>query len=50
MKVPDYSVVYSNGTCRVDKRPVAEQLKYKGLARQIDVLRRMIPSNPAKFM
>jgi dynactin-6 len=46
--VPDYTVVFSNGMRRTDKRGVAE-LKNKGLARQIDVLRRMIPSNPAKF-
>ncbi|KAK3900895.1 trimeric LpxA-like protein [Staphylotrichum tortipilum] len=46
--VPDFTVVYSNGLRRTDKRGVAE-LKNKGLARQIDVLRRMIPSNPAKF-
>ncbi|KAK4127278.1 trimeric LpxA-like protein [Parathielavia appendiculata] len=46
--VPDLTVVYSNGMRRTDKREVAE-LKNKGIARQIDVLRRMIPSNPAKF-
>ncbi|KAK3292648.1 uncharacterized protein B0H64DRAFT_233616 [Chaetomium fimeti] len=46
--VPDFTVVYSNGLRRTDKRGVAE-LKNKGLARQIDVLKRMIPSNPAKF-
>ncbi|KAK4232451.1 trimeric LpxA-like protein [Podospora fimiseda] len=47
--VPDFTVVYSNGMRRTDKRGVAE-LKNKGVARQIDVLRRMIPSNPSKFM
>ncbi|KAL2140361.1 hypothetical protein VTI28DRAFT_3890 [Corynascus sepedonium] len=46
--LPDYTVVYSNGMRRADKRGMAE-LKNKGLARQIDVLRRIIPSNPAKF-
>ncbi|KAK4195201.1 trimeric LpxA-like protein [Triangularia verruculosa] len=46
--VPDFTVVYSNGMRRMDKRGVAD-LKNKGQARQIDVLRRMIPSNPAKF-
>ncbi|KAK4157069.1 trimeric LpxA-like protein [Chaetomidium leptoderma] len=46
--VPDFTVVYSNGMRRTDKRGAAE-LRNKGLARQIDVLRRMIPSNPAKF-
>ncbi|KAL2150835.1 hypothetical protein VTH82DRAFT_7398 [Thermothelomyces myriococcoides] len=46
--VPDFTVVYSNGMRRTDKRGMTE-LKNKGLARQIDVLRRIIPSNPAKF-
>ncbi|KAK4166431.1 trimeric LpxA-like protein [Cladorrhinum sp. PSN259] len=48
-RVPDFTVVYSNGMRRKDRRGVAE-LKNKGVARQIDVLRRMIPSNPSKFM
>ncbi|GAB1315875.1 Dynactin subunit 6 [Madurella fahalii] len=47
--IPDLTVVYSNGMRRPDKRGIAE-LKNKGQARQIDVLRRMIPSNPAKFV
>jgi dynactin-6 len=47
--VPDFTVVFSNGTRRTDRRGIAE-LKNKGVARQIDVLRRMIPSNPAKFV
>ncbi|KAI0169208.1 trimeric LpxA-like protein [Hypoxylon sp. FL1284] len=46
--VPDFTVVYSNGTRRLDKRGVAE-LKHKAQARQIEVLRKLIPSNPAKF-
>jgi dynactin-6 len=46
--VPDFTVVYSNGLRRSDRRGIAE-LKNKGQVRQIDVLRRMIPSNPAKF-
>lgn len=47
-RVPDFTVVYSNGSQRTDKRHVAD-LKHKIQARQIDVLRRLIPSNPAKF-
>ncbi|KAL2162098.1 hypothetical protein VTH06DRAFT_7883 [Thermothelomyces fergusii] len=47
-QVPDFTVVYSNGMRRTDKRGMTE-LRNKGLARQIDVLRRIIPSNPAKF-
>ena len=47
-KIPDFTVVYSNNTRRQDRRGVAE-LRHKGQARQIDVLRRLIPSNPSKF-
>ncbi|KAI0139097.1 trimeric LpxA-like protein [Hypoxylon sp. NC0597] len=46
--IPDFTVVYSNGTRRTDKRGVSD-LKNKAQARQIEVLRRLIPSNPAKF-
>ncbi|KAI1416489.1 trimeric LpxA-like protein [Hypoxylon sp. FL1857] len=46
--VPDFTVVYSNGTRRTDKRGVSD-LKNKAQARQIEVLRRLIPSNPSKF-
>ncbi|KAI1380426.1 trimeric LpxA-like protein [Hypoxylon crocopeplum] len=46
--VPDFTVVYSNGIRRSDKRGVTD-LKNKVQARQIEVLRRLIPSNPAKF-
>ncbi|KAI1777507.1 trimeric LpxA-like protein [Hypoxylon cercidicola] len=47
-EVPDFTVVYSNGTRRLDKRGVTD-LKHKAQARQIEVLRKLIPSNPAKF-
>lgn len=47
-RVPDFTVVYSNMR-RPDKRGVVA-LRNKGQTRQIEVLRRMIPSNPAKFM
>ncbi|KAI1343108.1 trimeric LpxA-like protein [Xylariaceae sp. FL0016] len=46
--IPDFTVVYSNGTRRVDSRGVTE-LKNKAQTRQIDILRKLIPSNPAKF-
>ncbi|KAK3381482.1 trimeric LpxA-like protein [Podospora didyma] len=46
--VPEFTVVYSNGQRRTDRRGAAG-LRNKGQARQIDVLRRMIPSNPGKF-
>ncbi|KAI0015058.1 trimeric LpxA-like protein [Xylariomycetidae sp. FL0641] len=48
-KVPDFTVVYANGTRRHDKRDVAD-LKNKAQSRQIEVLRRLIPSNPGKFV
>jgi dynactin-6 len=47
-EVPDYTVVYSNGTRRTDKREI-DDLKNKAQARQIEILRKLIPSNPAKF-
>ncbi|KAI1472909.1 trimeric LpxA-like protein [Daldinia caldariorum] len=46
--VPDFTVVYSNGTRRTDKRGVTD-LKNKAQARQIEVLKRLITSNPDKF-
>ncbi|KAK7744714.1 hypothetical protein SLS62_010134 [Diatrype stigma] len=46
--VPDFTVVYSNGTRRLDRRGVSE-LKNKVQARQIEVLRKLIHSHPAKF-
>ncbi|KAF3018464.1 hypothetical protein E8E14_007969 [Neopestalotiopsis sp. 37M] len=46
--VPDNTVVYANGSRRLDRRDIAE-LKFRGQTRQIEVLRRLIPSNPAKF-
>ncbi|OTB09472.1 hypothetical protein M426DRAFT_316023 [Hypoxylon sp. CI-4A] len=47
--IPDFTVIYSNGIRRIDKRGISD-LKNKVQARQIEVLRRLIPSNPAKFM
>ena len=47
--VPDLTVIYSNGARRPDRRGIVD-LKHKGQARQIEVLRRMIPSNPTKFL
>lgn len=46
--VPDFTVVYSNGLRRVDKRGVGDLRKH-GLVKQISILRSMIPSNPEKF-
>jgi dynactin 6 len=46
--VPDYTVVFSNGQQRRDKRDVAD-IRTRAQARQLEVLRKLIPSNPAKF-
>lgn len=46
--LPDYTVVYSNGTQRTDRRD-ASDLRKLGMVKQIAVLRHMIPSNPDKF-
>ncbi|KAK8045266.1 trimeric LpxA-like protein [Apiospora rasikravindrae] len=47
-QLPDYTVLYSNGTRRTDKRGVTD-LKNKAQARQIDVMRRLIPTNLNRF-
>ncbi|KAK5987738.1 Dynactin subunit 6-like protein [Cladobotryum mycophilum] len=47
-EIPDWTVVYSNGTRRVDKRG-ATDLRKLGMVKQITILRKMIPSNPDKF-
>lgn len=46
--VPDFTIVYGNGMRRLDISGV-EDLKLKMVARQIDVLKKLIPSNLAKF-
>ena len=46
--IPDFTVVHSNGMRRLDSRDVAD-LRNRAQVRQIEQLRRMIPSNPAKF-
>ncbi|KAK1719099.1 transferase hexapeptide domain-containing protein [Colletotrichum lupini] len=48
-KVPDFTVVYSNGQRRTDRRGVAD-LRHKAQARQIDVLRRLIPNKAEKWL
>ncbi|KAL8392601.1 hypothetical protein RB595_002700 [Gaeumannomyces hyphopodioides] len=47
-KIPDFTVIYSNGMRRIDKRNM-QGLRNPVQSRHIDVLRRLIPSNPAKF-
>jgi len=46
--VPDFTVIYGNGMRRLDKSGV-EDLNLKMVGRQVDVLRKLIPSNLAKF-
>ncbi|KAK8116095.1 hypothetical protein PG984_012597 [Apiospora sp. TS-2023a] len=47
-QLPDFTVLYSNGTRRIDRRGVTE-LKNKAQARQIDIMRKLIPTNLARF-
>jgi dynactin-6 len=46
--LPDFTVIYGNGIRRLDRSGVAD-LKMKMVAGQVEVLRRLIPSNLAKF-
>ncbi|KAF4976316.1 hypothetical protein FZEAL_7001 [Fusarium zealandicum] len=46
--LPDYTVVFSNGMRRVDRRDLGDQKKV-ALVKQLAILRKMIPSNPDKF-
>ncbi|KAM0331396.1 hypothetical protein ACHAQA_003069 [Verticillium albo-atrum] len=45
--IPDSTVVFSNGRRRTDKRDMTE-LRHKAQARQVDVLRKLIPTNPLR--
>ncbi|KAE8451595.1 hypothetical protein EG329_003668 [Mollisiaceae sp. DMI_Dod_QoI] len=46
--LPDFTVIFGNGMRRTDSSGV-EDLKMKMVARQVEVLRKLIPSNIAKF-
>lgn len=46
--LPDYSVIYGAGVRRIDKSEV-DDLKMKMVRRQVDVYKKLIPSNPSKF-
>jgi dynactin-6 len=46
--IPDYTVIYGDGLRRIDKSGV-EDLKLKMVVRQAEVLRKLIPSNLAKY-
>ena len=46
--LPDYTVLYGNGMRRLDVSGV-EDLKLKMVAKQVEVFRKLIPSNLAKF-
>lgn len=44
----DFTVVYGHGLRRIDRSGI-EDLRLKMVARQVEVLRKLIPSNLAKF-
>ena len=44
----DFTVIYGDGMRRVDRAGI-EDLKLKMVGRHTEVLRKLIPSNPAKF-
>jgi dynactin-6 len=46
--IDDFTVIYSDGMRRVDRAGI-ENLKLKMVGRQTEILRKLIPSNPAKF-
>ncbi|KAI1064791.1 hypothetical protein LB507_000739 [Fusarium sp. FIESC RH6] len=46
--LPDNTVVFSNGTRRIDRRGLSEQRKL-ALVKQLAILRKLIPSNADKF-
>jgi dynactin-6 len=46
--LPDNTVVFSNGTRRIDRRDLSDQRKL-ALVKQLAILRKMIPSNADKF-
>jgi dynactin-6 len=46
--LPDYTVVYGPGQRRIDETEV-DDLKIKLVKKQVDVLRKLIPSNISKF-
>jgi dynactin-6 len=46
--VPEFTVIYGNGLRRIDVSGV-EDLKLRMVGRQADILRKLIPTNLAKF-
>ncbi|KAK7726883.1 hypothetical protein SLS53_001627 [Cytospora paraplurivora] len=46
--IPDYTIIFANGTQRRDKRDVMD-IRTRTQVRQLDVLRKLIPSKPSKF-
>jgi dynactin-6 len=46
--LPDDTVIYANGLRRTDRRGLTD-LRKTGSTKQIAILRKMMPSNPAKF-
>jgi dynactin-6 len=46
--IPDFTVIYGSGMRRLDMSGVGD-MKMKATARQVEILRKLIPTNPAKF-
>ncbi|CAN8098277.1 unnamed protein product [Discula destructiva] len=47
-QIPDYTVVFSQNNQRRDKRDVKD-IRKRQQVRQLEILQKLIPSNPAKF-
>ena len=46
-EIPDFTVVYSNGLRRLDKRDLGD-MRLRAQVRQVNVLRGLIPTNLVK--
>lgn len=46
--VPDYTVIYGTGMRRIDSSAI-ENMKMRMIGRQAEVLRKLVPSNVAKY-
>ena len=46
--IPDYTIIYGDGSRRIDKSEI-DELKIRMVERQVEVLRKLIPSNLGKW-
>ena len=46
--VPNFTIIYGSGLRRIDASGI-EGLRLKMVGRQVDVLRKLVPTNLAKF-